>query len=1141
MKVLKALLFIVFCYTNSFSQIDNFTLTVTHTNETCTANGTLSFSVSNILPGATILYSIYRFPNLTTPITVTNISPFAGLTAGIYRVIATQSFGSQSASKQKDVTIINQIVALSYQLTSTKEICGADGTITVTTTTGVAVEYEIISGPIIKPLQNSNVFTGLSAGLYDIRVFDVCGEAIVQTFTLEYANPALLYTLIPATLTNCTTVKIGFSFDNVFPTGTIKYPLQVTTVVNPPSSPAITAISTINGGLIFQSLFELYTPQPYSYSFTIVDACGNSQTINGIINNLNASSSYLLDDLDCTHKKITFNGVIDVVLVTAPPTFSSTLPINYSSQIVNNEVSIVNLTTGTYVFNVTDFCGVVHVYTINVEINSALDPYILLFNRTCISSSLLVFGVQQLIMTSAPASYNVLLPHDYTILINSANYAAFNNLPIGVYQFSTIDMCGQPKPLTVVINPIFESPSVTVLEGCEVGIGGILLSGQITSVKLTSAPSSYTNFSLPHDFTSSLLNNSTLVLGMLPSGTYVFTTLDSCNIQYTLTAIVLGYQENTTATITPNCGSFTLNLVPNSNSSNNTYWLQKWNPIANLWVHPSTNIPYTDGTFPTTTNSVSLNTGITLNLTYIGQFRIIKGYKTYIDNITIPINCYKVLKEFEFSGQPKIIGVNSISCGAAFEVIVDAEGIGDLIYRITLKNGLPFVVQNGNSSYFTNLQPAVYSFQVEDICGNIVNRVFEIINPLPFIIYSEPVLCNGQNVTLTVPNFSFLEYHWLKDNQTSNILSTSNTLNIPTFDNTIHNGLYSVNIVYPNNPNSCLNQILTYTINFQPDVPNAGAGKSISYCGNQATIDLFSLLDGSYDTDGTWSEVTNSGTLTNNIWNSSTVAFGTYQFKYRAEGNCNLFSEAFVNITLFAIPNAPIASVEAIICETSDIQLYASTIVNGNYVWTGPNGFSSTEQNPTLTNVSATNNGTYSVYVSQNNCQSEVSEIEVVVNPLPDFGMTQECLNKEYVLTAIINPEVNVTFNWTGPNGYSNNQNPITITRAETGSYSLTITNQNGCFASKAIDVLRTFCEIPNVITPNNDGSNEELDLSGFDVKELEIYNRWGRLVFDQTNYTNEWRGQSNKGERLPDGTYFYLITYDNLETINGWIFLSGN
>ena len=140
-----------------------------------------------------------------------------------------------------------------------------------------------------------------------------------------------------------------------------------------------------------------------------------------------------------------------------------------------------------------------------------------------------------------------------------------------------------------------------------------------------------------------------------------------------------------------------------------------------------------------------------------------------------------------------------------------------------------------------------------------------------------------------------------------------------------------------------------------------------------------------------------------------------------------------------------------------------------------------------------------------------------------------------------MNPEVDATFNWTGPNGYSNNQNPITITRAATGTYFITITTQEGCSVSQSIEVLRTFCEIPNVITPNNDSSNEQFDLTGFDVKKLEIYNRWGRLVFDKTNYTNEWHGQNNKGEKLPDGTYFYLITYNNLETVNGWIFVNGN
>ena len=79
------------------------------------------------------------------------------------------------------------------------------------------------------------------------------------------------------------------------------------------------------------------------------------------------------------------------------------------------------------------------------------------------------------------------------------------------------------------------------------------------------------------------------------------------------------------------------------------------------------------------------------------------------------------------------------------------------------------------------------------------------------------------------------------------------------------------------------------------------------------------------------------------------------------------------------------------------------------------------------------------------------------------------------------------------------------------------------------------------MITPNNDSANEELNLIGFDVKKLEIYNRWGRLVFDKTNYTNEWYGQSNDGNKLPDGTYFYLITYNTLETVNGWIFVNAN
>ncbi|MGV9004899.1 gliding motility-associated C-terminal domain-containing protein [Flavobacterium sp.] len=1141
---LRILFFIIIGYANSFSQIDNFNLSVTATNETCAANGTLSFSISNPLAGASVLFSIYKLPNLTTPITVTNTSPFTGLGAGVYLVVATQSLGTLSASKQQEVTIEDLIATLTYQITSTKVTCGNDGAIIINAITGNPSVYEIISGPVTRPLQPSNIFNNLPVGIYQIRVKDVCNENVVQTYQLQSTSTQLLINLSTPSLAGCTMVNIGFVVDTVADDGIIKYPLQINASVTTPSGTVITNSGVMNSGTESYSFqVPYFTQQPYFYTFTITDACGNLQIINGAINNVSTTASYDIGLQDCEHKKVKFSNVSSVILVSAPTSFSTSLPITYTAQIANSMVTIFNLTAGNYVFNVVDVCGNAQVISFPITIDSEQPPYTFLFNRTCNSSSLLIFNIQQLVMVSAPSSYAVVLPHDYTSLINTANYAGFNNLPTGTYFFNVIDLCGAPKQLTVVINPVSESPIAIVLEGCDVGLGSLKVEGQMISITLLSAPAAYADYTLPHNFTSNLLNSgsSVLILGLLPPGTYVFQTVDACGANFTITKQILGYQDSSTATVAPNCGSFTVNLIENTNSSQNTYWLQKWNPITNVWVHPGTSTIYSEGSMPTNSNSFPLTLGVNLNISYVGQFRVLKAYKTYLTNTPTPINCFKVITEFDFSDQPKINGINSISCGTTFEVIVDAEGIGALTYRITLKNGQLFVVQNGNSSYFTNLAPAIYSFQVEDSCGNIVNRVFEIINPMPFVIEAEPILCTTQNVTFTVPNFPFLVYQWWKDNQTTTILSTSNSLIIPSFDAAIHNGTYYVKIVYPDNPNSCLNQTLSYTVNFQPDVPNAGTGQSVSYCGKTTTIDLFSLVIGSYDTDGIWSEITNSGTLINNVWNASSVGFGTYQFKYRVEGSCDLISEAIINITFFAIPDAPIASVEAIICEKSAVQLYASTVATGNYVWSGPNSFSSTQQNPVLNNVSSADNGTYTVHVSQNNCQSETAQVDVMVNPLPEFTVNQECLNKEYVLTANGTLDATASFNWTGPNGYSNAQNPITITRAAIGTYIVTITNQNGCSSSQSIDVTRTFCEIPNVITPNNDSFNDDFDLTGFDVKNLEIYSRWGRLVFDKNNYSNEWHGQNNKGEKLPDGTYFYLITYTNLETVNGWVFVNGN
>ena len=1150
MGKIKLSVLILFFTQFVFSQLSNFNLSVVAQNGTCTTNGTITITVSNTTPGATILYSIYKLPNLTTPVSVQSTGSLSGLGTGTYRVIATQSLGSDSGTQQQDVTITNQLVPLTYTVSGEDEVCGFDGTMTVNVTTGTALQYEIFSGPVIKPLQPSNVFTGLTAGVYQVRAFDACNQGVTRTFTLFEKNTDLNVSLIAPTMASCGSVRIGFNFSKVFEDGEIQFPFEVVTTFYTPLGSPVIMNSTVSGegAFTYTTIIPYYANQPYSYSFSITDACGTTYVLNGTVQNLSPSINYQLSTQDCEHKKVRFVGVSALILTSAPSSFTSTLPINYTSQIENYEIIIENLTEGTYVFSATNLCGTQQIITIIVNIDDPIDPYYILFDRNCQRSSAFIFAIQQVTMLSCPPAYGVSMPHDYTSLINSANYAAFLNLPLGTYTFTVTDLCGEVQPMTIEVTPISNPPTVSVLEGCQDNIGTLQVSGQMTSIRLMTAPSAFL-VTLPFNYTSSLISNgSMLVLDMLPPGNYTFEVIDNCQTTHQITATILGYTDDTEIDVQANCGSFNIGLEHSSSNLTGDvkFWLQKFNPNTNLWEHPFTGVSYIEGSLPNTSNSIQLeNDEVTYNLATLGDFRIVKSYKAYAENSTQTVDCIRVLDTFEFKGVPRIIDIYSVSCGTNFEVVVEAEGLNPLIYRIISKNNQPFIVENGNSSFFTGLEPAIYVFEVEDGCFNTVNAEFEMLNPSPLEITSNSVFCNGEEVVLVVPTFEFIEYQWWKGNNTTTILSTANSLVIPNFNPLTHNGVYYVRISYPDNPNSCLNQVLSYTINADTTLPNAGQGGNFSYCGTQNIVDLNTLLQGTFDTNGVWTETSSSGTLSANLWNSTNVAFGTYSFTYRVDGNCNLFDEAIINITLKEIPDVPTASSDAIICETKELNLYATSISNGTYNWVGPNGFSSSEQNPVIENISSTNNGIYSVSVVLNECPSEASSIEIFVNELPEFELFQNCINSEYVLSYEIQNndaavETDYDFSWFGPNNFSSIESQVTITRSETGIYGLTITDLNGCSATKEIDVIRTICEIPNVITPNNDGSNDSFDLTGFGVKKIEIYNRWGRLVYDKENYSNEWHGQNNNGESLPDSTYYYLIQMENeASTKVGWIYVT--
>lgn len=136
--------------------------------------------------------------------------------------------------------------------------------------------------------------------------------------------------------------------------------------------------------------------------------------------------------------------------------------------------------------------------------------------------------------------------------------------------------------------------------------------------------------------------------------------------------------------------------------------------------------------------------------------------------------------------------------------------------------------------------------------------------------------------------------------------------------------------------------------------------------------------------------------------------------------------------------------------------------------------------------------------------------------------------------------EVEVTINWYLDNGLIYNENGLTLPVIDAGDYEIEVVfNDTGCSNSTFITVIELdTCVIPQGISPNNDGLNETFDLSSYGVTKLKIYNRNGTLVYSKTNYTNEWFGQTNDGDELPVGTYFYTMEYQNGKKRSAWIYI---
>ncbi len=75
---------------------------------------------------------------------------------------------------------------------------------------------------------------------------------------------------------------------------------------------------------------------------------------------------------------------------------------------------------------------------------------------------------------------------------------------------------------------------------------------------------------------------------------------------------------------------------------------------------------------------------------------------------------------------------------------------------------------------------------------------------------------------------------------------------------------------------------------------------------------------------------------------------------------------------------------------------------------------------------------------------------------------------------------------------------------------------------------------IPTGFTPNGDGLNDVLEITGSDrclPIDITVFNRWGQIVYSKVDYDNSWNGDNTSGIAIPDGTYFLKVDFYNVES----------
>lgn len=687
----------------------------------------------------------------------------------------------------------------------------------------------------------------------------------------------------------------------------------------------------------------------------------------------------------------------------------TTIQTTSNTSSTTDQVVVTPATTTTYYVTVTDQGTPATTATSSVVVTVNPAPV-----ASAGSNSPICTGSILNLSSSGGSTYSWSGPNGFASSSQNPTIASITAAAAGTYTVTVTGSngCTATASTTVVINT---SPTVSAGSNTPVCTG--------TTLNLTSGGGSTYSWSGPNGFTSSSQNPSIASITAAAAGTYTVTVNAANGCTATATTVV-SVNTSPTPTInsnTPVCSGNTLNLTSGGGS---TY----------SWSGPNS------------FTSTSQNPGITGVATAAGG--------TYTVTVTAGNGCTaSASTSVTINSSPSInAGIDlTIPNGTSTTLnTTPSGGSGSYTYAWSPAGSLTnSTVQNPTTTNLssTTTYTVTITDQVTGCTGSdqIVVNVSGGVLDVNSISVTPSSICNGGSAQLQATatgGSGTYTYAW----SPATYLSSTTIYNpIASPPNT---ATYTVSV--NDGFNTVTDQV---TITVYP-LPTPSAGSNSPICTGNAIN-----LNSSGGTTYSWGGPNGFSSSSQNpsISAASLAESGVYTVTVTDANTCS--ATAQVSVTVNTTPVAG-AGNDGPACTGGTVNLNSSG--GTSYSWSGPNSFSSTSQNPNVTNVTPADTGTYIVTVTSSGCTATAqTTIALYAVPSAVSGSNSPLCEGD---TLKLTSGGGISYSWSGPNAFSDaSQNPFiaNITLADTGTYTVTVTGTGGCTATSQVAVVVNALPVP--------------------------------------------------------------------------------